>query len=45
MNKPFKELEEILKYNFKDKILLERGVPHKRVNNQEINENLEFVGG
>ena len=44
MNKPLKELEEILKYNFKDKDLLRKALTHKSFNNKNNNEKLEFLG-
>tara|TARA_B100000941_G_scaffold281911_1_gene249845 strand:+ start:332 stop:988 length:657 start_codon:yes stop_codon:yes gene_type:complete len=39
-----KKLEDVIKYNFKDKILLERALTHKSFNNQVNNEKLEFLG-
>ena len=44
MNKPIKELEEILKYNFKNKDLLNRALTHKSFNSKTNNEKLEFLG-
>ena len=44
MNKPLKELEEILKYNFKDKDLLRQALTHKSFNNKSNNEKFEFLG-
>ena len=44
MKKILKELEEILRYNFKDKSLLHKALTHKSFNNQENNEKLEFLG-
>ena len=44
MNKNIKELEHIIKYNFKDKDLLDRALTHKSFNNQTNNEKLEFLG-
>ena len=44
MNKSLKELEEILKYNFKDKDLLRKALTHKSFNNKNNNEKLEFLG-
>ena len=40
MNKPIKELEIILKYNFKNKNLLHKALTHKSYNNSENNEKL-----
>ena len=39
----FKELEEILKYNFKDKNLLKKALTHKSYS-KDNNEKLEFLG-
>ena len=44
MNKPLKELEEILMYNFKDKDLLRQALTHKSFNNKSNNEKFEFLG-
>ena len=44
MNKLLKELEDILKYNFKDKTLLNKALTHKSYNNKTNNEKLEFLG-
>ena len=44
INKPIKELEEIIKYNFKEKNLLHRALTHKSYNNKINNEKLEFLG-
>ena len=44
MVKTIKELEIILKYNFKDKDLLYKALTHKSFNNNNNNENLEFLG-
>ena len=44
MNKQIKELEEILKYNFKNKDLLRQALTHKSFNNNNNNEKLEFLG-
>ena len=44
MIKNLKELENILKYNFKDKTLLDRSLTHKSFNNSKNNEKLEFLG-
>ncbi len=39
-----KELENILKYNFRDKDLLDRALTHKSFDNTKNNEKLEFLG-
>ena len=44
INRSIKELENILKYNFKDKSLLTRALTHKSFNNLKNNEKLEFLG-
>ena len=44
MEKKIKELEKILKYNFKDFSLLENALTHKSFNNDINNEKLEFLG-
>ena len=44
MIKSLKELEDILKYNFKDKDLLNKALTHKSFNNKINNEKLEFLG-
>ena len=44
MDKKFKELEKIIKYNFKKFSLLERALTHKSFNNNINNEKLEFLG-
>ena len=44
MKKNIKELEEILKYNFKDKNLLKLSLTHKSFDNTNNNEKLEFLG-
>ena len=44
MIKNLKDLENILKYNFKDKTLLDRSLTHKSFNNSKNNEKLEFLG-
>jgi len=44
MDKKFKELEKILKYNFKKSYLLEKALTHKSFNNNINNEKLEFLG-
>ena len=37
-------LEKIIKYNFKQKSILEKAVTHKSFNNNINNEKLEFLG-
>tara|TARA_B100000941_G_C28506064_1_gene557406 strand:+ start:2107 stop:2772 length:666 start_codon:yes stop_codon:yes gene_type:complete len=44
MSKSTKELEEILKYDFKNKSLLNQALTHKSFNNNNNNEKLEFLG-
>ena len=44
MEKKLKELEKILKYNFKKSSLLEKALTHKSYNNIINNEKLEFLG-
>ena len=44
MKKNIKELEEILKYNFKDSDLLTWSLTHKSFDNINNNEKLEFLG-
>ena len=44
MSKSLKQLEEILKYNFKNKSLLHKTLTHKSFSNNENNEKLEFLG-
>jgi len=44
MKKNIKELEEVLKYNFKDTSLLEQALKHKSFDNNNDNEKLEFLG-
>ena len=44
MKKNIKELEEILKYNFKDSDLLTLSLTHKSFDNINNNEKLEFLG-
>ena len=44
MEKKFKELEKIIKYNFKKSNLLEKALTHKSFNNITNNEKLEFLG-
>ena len=42
--KKFKELEKIIKYNFKKSFILEKALTHKSFNNIINNEKLEFLG-
>ena len=42
--KKIKELEKIIKYNFKKSSLLEKALTHKSLNNNINNEKLEFLG-
>ena len=44
MEKKIKELEKIIKYNFKRSSLLEKALTHKSYNNISNNEKLEFLG-
>ena len=44
MNKTIKDLESVIKYNFKNKTLLNRALTHKSFNNNKNNEKLEFLG-
>ena len=44
MEKKNKELEKIIKYNFKKDYLLEKALTHKSYNNDLNNEKLEFLG-
>ena len=44
MEKKIKELEKIIKYNFKKFSLLERALTHKSLNSDINNEKLEFLG-
>tara|TARA_B100000941_G_scaffold290381_1_gene272227 strand:- start:1663 stop:2328 length:666 start_codon:yes stop_codon:yes gene_type:complete len=44
MEKKIKELEKIIKYEFKKSLYLERALTHKSFNNQINNEKLEFLG-
>ena len=44
MEKKIKDLEKIIKYNFKTTYLLERALTHKSFNNIINNEKLEFLG-
>ena len=39
-----KELEKIIKYNFKKSALLEKALIHKSYDNIKNNEKLEFLG-
>ena len=43
-NKVLKELENIIKYNFKDKTILKKALTHKSYDNTINNEKLEFLG-
>ncbi len=43
-NKSLKELENIIKYNFKDKTILNNALTHKSYDNTINNEKLEFLG-
>ena len=42
--KNLKDLELIIKYNFKNKHLLHKALTHKSYNNKNNNEKLEFFG-
>ena len=42
--KKIKELEKIIKYNFKKISLLEKALTHKSFDNNNNNEKLEFLG-
>ena len=42
--KNLKELELIIKYNFKNKYLLNKALTHKSYDNKNNNEKLEFLG-
>ena len=42
--KNLKDLELIIKYNFKNKLLLHKALTHKSYNNKSNNEKLEFFG-
>ena len=42
--KKIKDLEKIIKYNFKKSSLLEKALTHKSFNNIINNEKLEFLG-
>ena len=44
INKSLKELENIIKYNFKDKTILSNALTHKSYDNTINNEKLEFLG-
>ncbi len=44
MEKKIKELEKIIKYNFKKSSLLEKALTHKSFDNNNNNEKLEFLG-
>ena len=44
MEKKTKELEKIIKYNFKKTSLLEKALTHKSLDNNINNEKLEFLG-
>ena len=44
MDKKIKDLEKIIKYNFKKPFLLEKALTHKSFNNNINNEKLEFLG-
>ncbi len=44
MDKKIKELEKIIKYNFKKSYLLEKALTHKSFDNHNNNEKLEFLG-
>ena len=44
MEKKFKELEKIIKYNFKKSSLLYKALTHKSFDNNNNNEKLEFLG-
>ena len=44
MIKSLKDLEKIIKYNFKDKNLLHQALTHKSSNSEYNNEKLEFLG-
>ena len=44
MEKKNKELEKIVKYDFKNSKLLERALTHKSFDNETNNEKLEFLG-
>ena len=44
MDKKLRELEKIIKYNFKKSFLLEKALTHKSYDNNINNEKLEFLG-
>ncbi len=44
MEKKLRDLEKIIEYSFKKKILLERALTHKSYDNLNNNEKLEFLG-
>ena len=44
MTKSLKELEDIIKYYFKDKDLLRKALTHKSFDSKNNNEKLEFLG-
>ena len=44
MEKKLRILEKIIKYNFKNKSILEKALTHKSYNNNINNEKLEFLG-
>ncbi len=44
MSKTTTDLEQILKYNFKDKSILHKALTHKSYNTNKNNEKLEFLG-
>ena len=44
MEKKIKDLEKIIKYNFKKTSLLERALTHKSFDNNINNEKIEFLG-
>ena len=44
MEKKIKELEKIIRYNFKKSFLLEKALTHKSFDNKNNNEKLEFLG-
>ena len=44
MEKKIKELEKIVKYNFKESTLLKKALTHKSFDNNINNEKLEFLG-
>ena len=44
MEKKFKELEKIIKYDFKKTSLLKKSLTHKSLDNNNNNEKLEFLG-